>query len=164
MKRVMLTLALALMHGLGIGATPRAAQPPQAISPAQAKSLFVLHCAGCHQLDGSGHPNSGVPSMRKMGYFLRSTAGRAFLVQVPGARNATINDAELTALTNWQLQNFSQESLPVDFVPYTTDEVSRWRAHPPLDVMDARTRILQDLQTDGHLPASAMEQLKKGTQ
>lgn len=130
------------------------------ISAGRARSLYVLHCAGCHQLDGSGTPSHGVPGMRNtLGYFLRSPAGRALLVQVPGARNAGVSDAELAALTNWQLRTFAQESLPIDFIPYQTEEVSRWRANPPLDVSAARAAVLRDLQERGELSPTAAAQL-----
>ncbi|WP_413671692.1 cytochrome C [Massilia cellulosiltytica] len=124
-----------------------AAAQPAAITPQRARSLYLLHCAGCHQVDGSGTPAYGVPSMiDTLGVFQRTKAGRAFLVQVPGARNANVTDAELAALTNWALRTFSPKTLPADFRPYTTAEVTRWRANPPLDIAGARTQVLVGLQ------------------
>lgn len=155
------TLAMLLGTG-GTAAVAAGAESggSQLISPARARSTFVLHCAGCHQIDGSGQPKVGVPSMRdSLGYFLGSPAGRAFLVQVPGARNASISDADLAALTNWELLNFSKAQVPADFVPYSTAEVTAARANPPLDVMAARGVILQDLRDKGLLPAEAYERL-----
>jgi mono/diheme cytochrome c family protein len=135
-----LMLAAALMCG---AASPAMAGPEAAISPQRARSLYLLHCSGCHQSDGSGSPRFGVPTMRNMlGMFQQSPAGRAFLVQAPGARNAHITDAELAALTNWALLEFSPATLPAGFQPYTTEEVSRWRANPPLDVAGARAAIV----------------------
>lgn len=114
----------------------------QAITPLRARTLFRLYCSGCHQTDGSGSPEFGVPSMRgTLGYFPRTPAGRAFLVQAPGARNAHVTDAELAALTNWALGEFSSQTMPADFQPYTADEVRRWRANPPLDVTGTRNTI-----------------------
>lgn len=114
----------------------------QAITPQRARTLYRLYCAGCHQLDGSGSPAFGIPTMRgTLGQFQRTPSGRAFLVQAPGARNARITDAELAALTNWALREFSAATLPDDFKPYTTEEVARWRANPPLDVAGTRAAI-----------------------
>jgi len=162
MKQLWSQLAL-LLIGISFNAMAAAADADQMISPARARSLFILQCAGCHHVDGSGQPDSGVPSMRNtLGYFLGSAQGRAFLVQVPGARNATITDAELTALTNWQLHNFSKDILPADFVPYTTQEVTQARANPPSDVAATRAKILQELQAKGQLPSAAFEQLTTG--
>jgi mono/diheme cytochrome c family protein len=135
-----LLLAAALLCG---AAAPALAGPEAAISPQRARSLYLLHCSGCHQADGSGSPGFGVPSMRGvLGKFQQSTAGRAFLVQAPGARNAHLTDAELAALTNWALLAFSPATLPAGHQPYTAEEVGRWRADPPLDVAAARAAIV----------------------
>jgi mono/diheme cytochrome c family protein len=121
-----------------------AADVAKSITPARAQSLFVQHCAGCHQLDGSGAPAHGVPSMLGLiGHFQRTEAGRAFLVQAPGARNASISDAELAALTNWEIAAFAQASMPARFIPYSGEEVHRWRSDPPLDVAAARAAIVR---------------------
>lgn len=133
--------AMALpLHPASAAGQPQAGT--QAITPLRARTLFRLYCSGCHQADGSGSPAFGVPSMRgTLGYFQRTPMGRAFLVQAPGARNAHVTDAELAALTNWALNEFSAQTLPGDFKPYTTEEVSRWRANPPLDVAGTRAAI-----------------------
>ncbi|MBL0087469.1 MAG: hypothetical protein IPP44_12490 [Ideonella sp.] len=49
---------------------------PAASNP---RTLYVLHCAGCHALDASGVPDKGVPTMRgALGHFLQLPEGRAF--------------------------------------------------------------------------------------
>ncbi|WP_338759350.1 cytochrome C [Massilia sp. METH4] len=114
----------------------------QTLDVVKVRAMHRLYCAGCHQLDGSGVPASGVPDMRgTLGHFQRTPAGRAFLIQAPGARNSQITDAELAALTNWQLREFSPTTLPPDFKPYTAEEVSGYRANPPLDVTAVRGAI-----------------------
>ena len=126
----------------------RAAAPDAAaaITPKRARSLYLLHCAGCHRVDGSGAPAYGVPTMiDTLGQFQHTRAGRAFLVQVPGARNAAVTNAELAALMNWALHTFSPATLPADFKPYTTAEVSAWRAHPPADIAGTRADIVATL-------------------
>jgi len=143
-----------------MAAVARADDAGATISVAHARSLFLLRCAGCHQIDGAGHPQVGVPSMRNtLGYFPASAAGRAFLVQVPGARNAAITDAELAALTNWELQSFSKAQLPPDFIAYSEQEVRQSRANPPLDIAASRAAILRDLQEKGVLPHEAYQRL-----
>jgi mono/diheme cytochrome c family protein len=130
------------------GAGGRAAAPDAAaaITPQRARSLYLLHCAGCHRVDGSGAPAYGVPTMiDTLGQFQHTPAGRAFLVQVPGARNSAVTNAELAALTNWALRTFSPATLPADFKPYTAAEVSAWRAHPPADIAGARADIIATL-------------------
>lgn len=135
--------AMALpLHPSGAAPHTRPGADGLAITPLRARTLFRLYCSGCHQVDGSGSPEFGIPSMRgTLGHFQQTLAGRAFLVQAPGARNAGITDAELAALTNWALHEFSAPTLPAGFQPYTADEVARWRAAPPLDVAGARAAI-----------------------
>ena len=126
--------------------TAAAAATDAGVTPQRARSLYILHCAGCHQIDGSGTPAYGVPSMiDTLGQFERTAAGRAFLVQVPGARNASVTDAELAAMTNWALRTFSAATLPSDFKPYTAAEVTPLRANPPLDIAGARAAIVAAL-------------------
>ena len=62
---------------------------------------YRLHCSGCHQADGSGLPDGGVPPVRDaLGWFLHTERGRAFLVQVPGTRQSPLSDARVAALLN----------------------------------------------------------------
>jgi mono/diheme cytochrome c family protein len=160
---LMAITAGAALSGLQVAAHASEAvenrQPP--ISPARARSLFTLHCAGCHQINGSGLPQAGVPSLQNtLAWFLGLPEGRAYLVQVPGARNATVTDAELAALTNWELQTFSKSILPTNFTPYTEAEVQVARRNPPADITAARGLILNALETAGKLPLDAKESLK----
>ena len=118
----------------------------QAITAQRARGLYLLHCAGCHRFDGSGAPAFGVPTLvNTLGKYQLTAKGRAYLVQVPGARNAGVTDAELAAMTNWQLQAFSAATVPKDFKPYTTEEVRRLRRHPPADIAGERAAILAEL-------------------
>lgn len=116
-------------------------------SPAQARTLYVLHCAGCHSMDGSGVPDKGVPSMRgTLGRYLQLPEGRAFLVQVPGVLNAGLTDAQIAAVTNWALAEFSAETLPGAWPPYTAQEVAQARLSRPLDVAQARAELWRRLE------------------
>ncbi len=116
-------------------------------SPAQARALYVLHCAGCHSMDGSGVPDKGVPSMRgTLGRYLQLPEGRAFLVQVPGVLNAGLSDPQIAAVTNWALAEFSAETLPKSWPPYTAQEVAQARLSRPLDVARARAELWRRLE------------------
>ena len=100
---------------------------------------------GCHLEDGSGAPGR-VPSLvGQMGRFLRVPGGRAYLVQVPGAAQSTLDDAALAALLNWMLRTFSPAELGADFAPYAADEVARYRAVRPTDVSKLRAELLERL-------------------
>jgi mono/diheme cytochrome c family protein len=115
------------------------------------RTLYVLHCAGCHAFDGSGVPDKGVPSMRNtLGHFMHRPEGRAFLVQVPGVNNAGLSDAQIATLTNWTVTQFSAATAPVGWAAYTEAEVTEAKRHRPLDVAAARAAIVQRLRDEGH--------------
>ena len=114
------------------------------------RSLYVLHCAGCHAIDASGHPEQGVPSMRgALGHFMRLPEGRAFLVQVPGVNNAGLSDEQIAALTNWCVQQFSADTAPENWLPYTGKEVAEAKRHRPLEVAMRRAELVERLQREG---------------
>jgi hypothetical protein len=112
---------------------------------------YVLHCSGCHSMDGSGHPEFGVPDFRnQVGYFLRLPEGRAFLMQVPGLLNAGLPDARRAAVTNYVVKTFAGDSLPPDFLPYTTEEAKRYRENRPADIAARRAQLYQRLNGLGY--------------
>jgi len=126
--------ARVLALGLALGAASAAAAPPE--------QDYVLQCMGCHRADGSGAPGR-VPSLvGQMGRFLRVPGGRAYLVQVPGAAQSTLDDAALAALLDWMLLRFSAAELPPEFAPYRADEVARYRAERPVDIAKLRAELL----------------------
>lgn len=138
-----------LMAGLmGLLMTGTASAQPAASNP---RTLYVLHCAGCHALDASGVPDKGVPTMRgALGHFLQLPEGRAFLVQVPGVNNAGLNDEQIALLTNWTIRQFSADTAPAGWPPYTAAEVAQARSQRPADVMRVRAELVQRLQREGH--------------
>ncbi len=105
---------------------------------------YMLHCQGCHMADGSGLEGT-VPSLRdQVGLFLATPEGRAYLVQVPGASQALIDDAALARLTNWMVRQFDPENTK-DFEPYAAAEVGRLRRNPVTNPVAARRRIVAEL-------------------
>lgn len=124
---------------------------PSTAPASSVRSLYVVHCAGCHSMDGSGHPAQGVPSMRgALGHFLRLPEGRAFLVQVPGVNNAGLSDAQIADLTNWMVPQFSADTAPPGWAPYRADEVAGYRARRPTDVGAVRRGLVEALGQQGH--------------
>ncbi|WP_295007499.1 hypothetical protein [uncultured Dechloromonas sp.] len=113
-----------------------------------AKKNYRLFCMGCHQSDGTGSPENGIPSMRdEVGHFLRVPEGRAYLSQVPGTLNTPLGDAETADLLNWVMSNIGRGSIPADFKPYTADDVKAYRASVPQDIPGMRVRLLKQLET-----------------
>ncbi|MGE5336368.1 MAG: hypothetical protein ACM3PU_00980 [Gemmatimonadota bacterium] len=124
---------------------------PTLAAPDRSRQNFIQFCAGCHQLDGSGSPGAGIPDVRgQLGYFLNSSGGRAFLVQVPGSANSPLSDGELALLLNWMLKTFSPEQIPAPFEPYSEDEVRRLRAQVPAAIDTLRRQVTAELQRHGY--------------
>ncbi len=108
-----------------------------------ARLAYARNCAGCHLLSGAGIPNQ-VPRLRGfVGYFMRSRAGRAYLVRLPDIAYSALSNAELARLLNWVVRRFSAAQLPARFKPYTAAKVARLRADPLRDIGPVRARVLR---------------------
>jgi hypothetical protein len=144
MQRRVLGLTWGLM--LAVLCTATAA----ATSDARNRANYLLHCSGCHQSDGGGRPDNGIPRMSgQVGHFLRLPEGRAFLVQVPGTSQSSLSDADTATMLNWLVRAISPAEVPTDFVPYTTDEVTRLRAVPLNDAPHTRQLVVDKLRAQG---------------
>lgn len=134
-------MAVALLVAVGAMAQPAVNNP---------RSLYVLHCAGCHGMDASGVPGQGVPTMRgNLGLFMQRPEGRAFLLQVPGVNNAGLSDAQIALVTNWMVSTFSADTTPPGWPAYTAAEVAAARATRPSDVTQARADLVARLAREG---------------
>ena len=117
------------------------AQPVVLTPPVQAN--YMLNCMGCHLADGSG-ADGKVPSVREsLAILSRSSAGRRYLVQVPGASQSPLSDLELALVLTWMVRNLSTPAVPPDFTDFTAAEVAGYRGSPLVDVRDTRARLLQ---------------------
>lgn len=149
-----LGVALAWALPIAVGASTSLAAEP-------GRNYYVLHCVGCHQMDGSGSAAHEIPAMKgTVGHFLRLPEGRAFLVQVPGTSNSALTDAEIAVLLNWMLPQFSRAEMPPGFVPYTADEVTRLRKQRLDDVAGTRAAIVTRLAGMGYPVETTKEQRK----
>jgi hypothetical protein len=112
---------------------------------------YVLHCSGCHALDGSGVEVKGIPRVKdQIGYYLRLPEGRVFLLQVPGLLSAGLTDERAAGVTNWMIEYFAGPSMPEAFVPYTAEEAKRYRLSKPADIAAVRKRLAQRLIAEGY--------------
>lgn len=125
----------------GTAAAVRADAEPIA-KTSSPRSLYVLHCAGCHGMDGSGSERGQVPDMRQLGEFLKRPDGRRYLLQVPGVMGSGLSDEDVAQVTNWVFTTLVTDINPRTFVPYTAKEVAKARANPLMDVMATRARLL----------------------
>ncbi len=106
-------MLLCLLPGVALQADPR--------------SHYMIHCMGCHLADGSGQPPDVPVFDRNLGLMVQSAAGRAYMVRVPGAAQAPIDDDALASVINWMLIEYSPTTIPENFVPYDAEEVARYR-------------------------------------
>jgi mono/diheme cytochrome c family protein len=112
---------------------------------------YVLHCSGCHALDGGGVEEKGIPRVKdQIGYYLRLPEGRPFLMQVPGLLSAGLSDERAAGVTNWMIEYFAGPSMPGSFVPYTAEEAKRYRLGKPADISALRKQLAQRLVALGY--------------
>ena len=105
---------------------------------------YIMHCQGCHLVDGTGTADK-VPALKhEVGRFLQVEGGREFLIQVPGTSQSALTDIEVAEVLNWILENFSHEQLPADFIPYTSQEITRHR-QPLANVREVRADLIAQL-------------------
>jgi hypothetical protein len=130
-------LVLCCAHG---AARLWAAQPLRLTPPVQAN--YMLNCMGCHLADGSGAEGK-VPSVRdSMAALSQSTAGRRYLVRVPGSAQSPLSDLELAQVLSWMVRNLSAPPVPSDFRDFTAAEIARYRRSPLVNVRATRARLL----------------------
>lgn len=135
-------------QSLGRQVVPRAQAESVAVTTS-VRSQYVVHCAGCHGLDGAGSRIGNVPDMRQLGHFLRLPGGREFVIRVPGVMGSGLNDRQVADVTNWVLTTLAPASLPADHVPYDAAEVQRARRDPLVDVAAARAGLLEEARRRG---------------
>jgi hypothetical protein len=131
----------------------------QAAAAYEPQINYMLQCMGCHTPDGSGEPGR-VPSLKyTLAPFAASAAGRRFIVQVPGASQSTLSDAELAQLLNWMIRNLSSAK-PARFERFTAAEVSSYRRTPLVGVRAAREKLLSGLKAGQGTAAGSTLSLK----
>jgi hypothetical protein len=117
---------------------------------ARARTDYMLHCSGCHGMDGLGKPEKGIPRFAdQVGHFLRLPEGRAFVMQVPGLLGVRLPDERAAAVTNWMIREFAGPSLPAEFTPYSADEARQHRESRPADIIGRRDEIYRTLLQQG---------------
>jgi mono/diheme cytochrome c family protein len=119
-------------------------------SPAQD---YMLHCMGCHGATAQGVPGKVPPLASTLAQFMRSTAGRSYVLRVPGASNSMLTDAQLAEVLNWIAAHFSGDQLKVAAVPFTAQEVSAHRHRPMASVQATRREVVKELTAAGSAPS-----------
>lgn len=110
------------------------------------RSSYLLHCGGCHLPDGRGTPPEVPGLVDDLGRLVQVDGGRAYLVQVPGAGQASASDEELTRIINWILHEFNAATLPARFQPLSVSEVSQARRKVLADPLRRRHELWSRLE------------------
>ncbi len=108
------------------------------------KIAYWLHCAGCHLLDGHGAPPEVPTLIEEPGRIAGLPGGREYLLRIPGVALAGIDNEKLAEVLNYMLLTFSPESTPVDFEPFTPEEVGRSREQVLTNPLKRRAEIVGD--------------------
>jgi hypothetical protein len=108
-----LLTGLLVVSGNALGASPR--------------TNYLLYCSGCHLVNGEGNPPN-VPTLHdELGRMMTVREMRSYLLRVPGASHTPLSDSDLAAVVNWVLSEFNETTLPADFQPISTSEVTEAR-------------------------------------
>ena len=142
LKRPRMPRAATLVAAGLLWTGPAAAE--QAETERLARLDYMLHCQGCHMADGSGVEGTVPPLPGEVGKYIYSPEWRDYLVQVPGASQALIDDEALARLMNWIVRNFDPDNAK-DLKPYEAAEVGRLRRQPVTNPTEVRRRIVTDL-------------------
>jgi mono/diheme cytochrome c family protein len=108
-------------------------------------SLYTLHCSGCHGEDGKGAPARGIPNLKDAGRYLAIPIGRQYLIEVPGVSQSVLSDELAAQLLNYILDRFSRDQLPTPFIPYSAEEVAKYRADKASDAPSRREAVIKQL-------------------
>ena len=115
---------------------------------------YMLYCMGCHGAQAEGVPGKVPPLAHALGLYMRTPAGRNYLLRVPGAANSVLSDAQLAAVLNWLAKNFAADELSSTVPLFTPEEVTASRHSPLASVLAARSEVIRDLATTGPAPST----------
>jgi cytochrome c553 len=133
---------------LGVTLAALSRMPVSLAGPAQD---YVLYCMGCHGAQAQGVPGKIPPLAASLGLFMRTPAGRNYVLRVPGAANSALSDAQLTALLNWLQEQYPAPG-EAPAAAFTQAEVSAVRHTPLANVQERRRDIVRALAAGGSAP------------
>jgi hypothetical protein len=113
---------------------------------------YMLYCMGCHGTQAQGVPGKIPPLAHSLAHFMRTAAGRNYVLRVPGAASSVLSDAQLAEVLNWLAAHYNAEELSSGIMPFTTEEVAQSRHTPLADVLATRREVVRALAADGAAP------------
>jgi hypothetical protein len=120
-----------------------------AANPAQD---YMLYCMGCHGAQAEGVPGKIPPLAHALGLYMKTPAGRNYVLRVPGAANSALSDSELAAVLNWLAVSYSAGELSLDTPMFTPAEVTKLRHVPLESVLAERREVIGAIAAAGHAP------------
>jgi hypothetical protein len=97
---------------------------------------------GCHTEDGMGLAGQVPPIRLTLAPLLATSAGREYVLRVPGVAQSNLSSRELADVLNWLLRDMSASKAARTIAPVSEAEVARYRREPLLDVQSARARLI----------------------
>jgi mono/diheme cytochrome c family protein len=116
---------------------------------------YMLYCMGCHGPQAEGVPGKVPPLAHALGRYMRTPAGRNYILRVPGAANSVLSDAQLVAVLNWVAQTFDAQELATDVPLFTAAEVASLRRSPLPSVLATRREVVRELAATGLAPPAS---------
>ncbi|HEX3845947.1 MAG TPA: cytochrome c [Steroidobacteraceae bacterium] len=130
--------------GLALAAASARASPPQD---------YMLYCMGCHGIEAQGVPGKVPPLAHSLGRYMRTPAGRNYILRVPGAQSSALSDAQLAEVLNWLAKTYNADELGADTAWFTTAEVAALRHTPLAAVLETRREVVRGLAATGTAPS-----------
>ena len=126
-----------------------------AVADASPQQDYILYCMGCHGPQAEGVPGKVPPLAHALGRYMRSPAGRNYILRVPGAANSVLSDAQLAGVLNWLAQTFDAQELSSDVPLFSAAEVTSQRHSPLPSVLATRREVVRELAATGPAPPAS---------
>jgi cytochrome c553 len=126
-----------------------------AVAHASPQQDYILYCMGCHGPQAEGVPGKVPPLAHALGRYMRSPAGRNYILRVPGAANSVLSDAQLAGVLNWLAQTFDAQELSSDVPLFSAAEVTSQRHSPLPSVLATRREVVRELAATGPAPPAS---------
>lgn len=141
-KHLRLLLGLMALTGVSF-ISPVFAEPARY----SATISYILKCAGCHAMDGTGSTSGGIPPLQLINAFTSDTKGRTYLMHVPGVVSSGLNSTEIAEVMNYIVELWGDKT--ADYTPFTKEEVNQLRAKDIADVVSYRREIAEQYKQEG---------------
>ena len=129
-----------------------AASMLMATAHASAAQDYMLYCMGCHGSRAEGVPGKVPPLAHVLRLYMRTPAGRNYVLRVPGAANSVLSDAQLAAVLNWLVLSFDSDELSSTVPLFSPSEVTGARHLPLAAVLETRREVIRNLAATGPAP------------